>query len=344
MTTGIELQHIETPHHRILAGERVDGWRVINIKTNMKEYMDIAYRASLQAGAEILKVYESDDFNVESKADNSPLTLADRRAHSVIEEALKQTGLPMLSEEGAQIPSGQRSHWDLYWLIDPLDGTKEFIKRNGEFTVNIALMAPHKVPQKAPNMASNEAPNTAPADHHVPIAGVVYVPVKDIAYIGLQDEGAWKITDASQAGPQAGQMAGPSAAAAELSDTLAAGRKLPVLTPHTRPFAAVMSRSHNSLETEQYVAGLEEKFGPAQRVSSGSSIKLCLVAEGTADVYPRFAPTMEWDTAAGDAVCRAAECRVSQQDGQTPLLYNKENLLNPWFIVQGPRLIKQKSE
>ena len=275
-----------------------------------------------------MKVYESDDFSVERKDDNSPLTRADRRAHEVIEAALAQTGVPLLSEEGADIPAAERQQWQLYWLIDPLDGTKEFIKRNGEFTVNIALMA------------SVKQPAAGQPEGHAPVAGVVYVPVKDVAYAGMQGRGSWKIENAAaKAGAAAAASKAESAAVKEsLAAIENAGQKLPVRDPLTRPFSAVMSRSHNSPETEAYVAELEQKFGPAQRVSSGSSIKLCLVAEGAADVYPRFAPTMEWDTAAGDAVCRAVGCRVTEKDGATALRYNKGDLLNPWFLVQGPRL------
>jgi len=301
----------------------------------------IAYRAALQAGEKILEVYESDDFNVEQKDDKSPLTSADRRSHELIEAALALTGIPLLSEEGADIPAAERQKWDVYWLIDPLDGTKEFIKRNGEFTVNIALMAP-----------TDDA-----ADGHAPVAGVVYVPVKDVAYVGIKGEGAWKIEGAAGVSSTAAFTASGTASAAvsksaasaasagdstkisSLDDLKSVGKVLPLQDPLARPFSAVMSRSHNSPETEEYVAQLERQFGPAERVSSGSSIKLCLVAEGVADVYPRFAPTMEWDTAAGDAVCRAAGCRVSQKDGVSPLQYNKDDLLNPWFVVQGPRLL-----
>jgi len=287
------------------------------MKKKTEALLPMAYRAALQAGAEILEVYESDDFSVERKDDNSPLTRADRRAHEVIEAALAETGVPLLSEEGADIPAAERQQWELYWLIDPLDGTKEFIKRNGEFTVNIALMAP----ADQPGLAGG----------YVPVAGVVYLPVKDVAYVGVQGRGAWKIEGA----------AAKAGAATEENLTVIenAGQKLPAQDPFARPFSAVMSRSHNSPETEAYVAELEQQFGPAERVSSGSSIKLCLVAEGTADVYPRFAPTMEWDTAAGDAVCRAAGCRVTEKDGTTPLRYNKSDMLNPWFLVEGPRII-----
>jgi len=287
----------------------------------MNHYIESAYRAALLAGEVILKVYGSDDFDVQRKDDNSPLTRADRRAHEIIEAELHSTGLPMLSEEGAHTPIAERRQWSLYWLVDPLDGTKEFIKRNGEFTVNIALMAQVERGEDRPaGHRGNEV-------YHEPVAGVVYVPVKDLAYVGMHGQGARKIENASNT-PFAG-----------IKKT---GLGLPLGDPGSRPFAAVMSRSHNSPETEACVAELETSFGPAKRVTSGSSIKLCLVAEGAADVYPRFAPTMEWDTAAGDAVCRAAGCTVTEQDGTTPLRYNKEDLHNPWFLVKGPRILQKQ--
>lgn len=287
------------------------------------QHVEAAYGAALQAGAEILEVYAEEDFGIEHKADDSPLTRADRRAHEIIVRELSSTGLPLLSEEGAKIPPGERQKWALYWLIDPLDGTKEFIKRNGEFTVNIALMAP----------ADLKDGKNANSPYHAPIAGVVYVPVKDIAYVGLKDQGAWKIEGARKI---------EATSKSPFEGMKNTGLELPIGDPWSRPFSAVMSRSHNSPETEACVADLEASFGPAERVSSGSSIKLCLVAEGTADVYPRFAPTMEWDTAAGDAICRAAGCSVTEQDGRTPLRYNKEDLHNPWFLVQGPRILQKK--
>ncbi len=305
------------------------------MKEKIESLLSIAYRAALQAGAEVMKVYESDDFSVERKDDDSPLTRADRRSHEVIEAALAQTGVPQLSEEGADIPGAERQQWELYWLIDPLDGTKEFIKRNGEFTVNIALMAPADT--------SAQQPESGQPAGHTPVAGVVYVPVNDIAYIGVRGKGAWKIEGAAEKAAKMGENAVAAAAGGQGPEDLAgienAGQSLPAQDPQARRFTAVMSRSHNSPETEAYVAELEQRFGPAERVSSGSSIKLCLVAEGTADVYPRFAPTMEWDTAAGDAVCRASGCRVTEKDGTTPLRYNKAELLNPWFLVQGPRIM-----
>ncbi len=283
----------------------------------LETLLETALKAALEAGAAILDVYGSDDFDIEHKDDDSPLTRADRRAHDIIDAYLHGTGLPVLSEEGADIPFSERRSWETYWLVDPLDGTKEFIKRNGEFTVNIALM---------------ERP--AGAEVHVPAAGVVYVPVKDVLYIGYTGHagrGAWKIGDAAAGGPLD-----------TLEAALAQGSRLPLNgsggPEGVRRFTAIVSRSHNTPESEELLARLEAEYGEVRRISSGSSIKLCLVAEGAADIYPRFAPTMEWDTAAGDAVCRAAGCRVTEKDAVTALRYNKEDLLNPWFIVMGPRI------
>lgn len=283
----------------------------------LETLLETALKAALEAGAAILDVYGSDDFDIEHKDDDSPLTRADRRAHDIIDAYLQGTGLPVLSEEGADIPFSERRSWKTYWLVDPLDGTKEFIKRNGEFTVNIALME-----------------RLAGAEAHVPAAGVVYVPVKDILYIGYTgraERGAWKIEDAAA-----------GATVETLANALAGGIKLPVdgsdRPEGVRRFTAIVSRSHNTPESEELLARLEAEYGEVRRISSGSSIKLCLVAEGAADIYPRFAPTMEWDTAAGDAVCRAAGCRVTEEDAATALRYNKEDLLNPWFIVMGPRI------
>ncbi len=281
-----------------------------------EKLVNAAVQGALDAGRAILEVYQDENFDVEIKKDKSPLTRADKQAHRVIVQALEQAGdTPILSEEGKDSPYADRKEWEQYWLVDPLDGTKEFIKRNGEFTVNIALMRAEEGRD-----GSEIGPGAGPA------AGVVYVPVKDILYVGIGGQGAWKVVGAAAAG------AGTVQKVREIGEPLGEA-------PYSgRPFTAVMSRSHNSPETEALVAEMEKTYGPAERVSSGSSIKLCLVAEGTADVYPRFAPTMEWDTAAGDAVCRAAGCRVTEQDGKTALRYNKENLLNPWFLVLGPYL------
>jgi len=261
-------------------------------------------RISRDAGKAILGVYGS-DFAVEHKDDRSPLTLADRRSHEVITEgllSLLDLRLPVLSEEGKNIPYEERRSWDLFWLVDPLDGTKEFIKRNGEFTVNIALI-----------------------QRGNPLLGIIYIPVKDTFYFGAQGLGSYRLDSSEMLSP------------ASLETTLGAATRLPLaphVTPHPSPFTVVGSRSHMSTETEQFINTQEAAHGKIAFISAGSSLKFCLVAEGKADVYPRFAPTMEWDTAAGQAIVEQAGGSVLRADTGRPLIYNKENLLNPGFIAR----------
>jgi 3'(2'), 5'-bisphosphate nucleotidase len=246
----------------------------------MQQVVAIAHRA----GAAIMEVYLSGDLGETSKADNSPLTLADLAAHRTIVEAL--TGLtpdiPILSEEAADIAYPVRSQWTRYWLVDPLDGTREFIKRNGEFTVNIALI-----------------------EHGKPVMGVVYAPVPDVCYYGAPGAGAFV-------------RRGNAAVQPITVRPLAAGETIRV----------VASRSHRDAHTE----ALLEQLGDYQCISMGSSLKLCLVAEGAAHFYPRLGPTMEWDTAAAHAVVNAAGGIVCNMAGDE-LHYNKVDLHNPEFLV-----------
>ncbi len=251
--------------------------------------------ASLQAGKEILKVYET-NFTVEYKSDESPLTLADKNAHEVIMSFLRKTGIPVLSEEGRDIPYEERKRWSKLWIVDPLDGTKEFVKRNDEFTVNIALV-----------------------ENQTPVTGVVYAPVLDVLYVGDKERGAYKIEQASQK--------------KNLLNELNDKNKLP-FDNNKGYFGVVASRSHPNRETEEFIEKLKKEHSHIKIVSKGSSLKICLVAEGSADIYPRFAPTMEWDTAAGDAVVRASGGTVINTKTNNPLVYNKKNLLNPWFVVK----------
>ena len=262
----------------------------------MNEWIKVALEASMDAGQAIMEVYGREDVGVEYKGDSSPLTLADKAAHEVILEHLSATGIPVLSEEGKHMPFQERQDWNELWIVDPVDGTKEFIKRNGEFTVNIALVRQGRV-----------------------AGGVVLAPVLGHAYVGVVGEGAWRLDVGGQGG---------SAAA----DAWSTRRPLP-LPSDTRPFTVVASRSHMSPETEAYVDQAREEHGEVELISKGSSLKLCMVAEGTADAYPRFAPTMEWDTAAGQAVCEAAGCDVVDQNTGQTMRYNREELLNAWFLV-----------
>lgn len=282
---------------------------------NLKTLLQTALLASLEAGEEIMRIYTDpkQDFGIERKADNSPLTLADKASHRVIMNYLAATPIPVLSEEGRHLPYEERSGWDCLWVVDPLDGTKEFIKKNGEFTVNVALV-----------------------QQGAPVLGVVYVPATRVLYYGIVGEGAWKCTvPALGSGlPEADSLAAFLSQGAP-SDGKApfGGEQLPVGRGHD-VFTVVASRSHMSPETQAYIQEMERVHGQVRTVSSGSSIKICLVAEGVADAYPRYAPTMEWDTAAGDAVARAAGRAVRNVENGKPLLYNKPDLLNPWFLVE----------
>ncbi|RPA66582.1 3'(2'),5'-bisphosphate nucleotidase [Cyclobacteriaceae bacterium YHN15] len=249
---------------------------------NLQNLTSLAKSASLEAGRAILSIYHSFDLGVAYKKDDSPLTKADLLAHEVIIKHLQETGLPILSEEGADIPYETRRHWYYYWLVDPLDGTKEFIKKNGEFTVNIALI--HN--QQA-------------------ILGVVYAPVLDCLYWGNTEDGAWK-----QEGNQAPIQLKNSDS--EEVNTI------------------VASRSHLSPETEEFIA----QYSDAETISMGSSLKFMLVAENKAQLYPRFAPTMEWDTAAAQAIAEASGRQVLTYPDLEPMKYNREEMRNGWFLVK----------
>ena len=279
----------------------------------MENLLQIAIDAALEAGGEIMRIYDdpSQDFGIERKADNSPLTLADKAAHACIVRHLELTGIPILSEEGAHLPYEERRAWHRLWIVDPLDGTKEFIKKNGEFTVNIALVEDGK-----------------------PILGVIYVPVTGVLYVGKEGKGAWKEIP-SKGGIQVREslpIEGNCPLAAEqLGSVSDGGQKV---WRGSGLFTIVASRSHLTPETEGYIEKMRQEHGEVRLVSSGSSLKICLVAEGSADVYPRFAPTMEWDTAAGDAIARAAGREVVDAQTGQPLTYNKPDLHNPWFIVR----------
>jgi len=264
------------------------------------KYLNTALVATFNAGKAILDIYQNGDFQVELKADNSPLTLADRTSHRIISESLLQTGLPILSEEGKEIPYEIRKNWDLFWMVDPLDGTKEFINRNGEFTVNIALI-----------------------NNQLPIAGIIYAPVLDLLYVGFAGKGSFRIVHASKQ---------PSRI--DIEHPPQHTEKLPFLRPCPK-FTAVASRSHSNENTQSFLEALQREHGEIEIKSGGSSLKFCLIAEGSADVYPRFGPTYEWDTAAGQAIVEAAGGRVYEAGTGKGLKYNKERLLNPEFVVTG---------
>ncbi|MFA8433138.1 MAG: 3'(2'),5'-bisphosphate nucleotidase CysQ [Marinifilaceae bacterium] len=265
-------------------------------KEQRKELLLAAIKAVLDAGQEILKVYHSDDFEVQLKSDDSPLTLADRMAHEAIAAVLEPLGIPMLSEEGKELSFEERKDWNTLWIVDPLDGTKEFIKRNDEFTVNIALV-----------------------QNNQPVCGVIYVPVYRQLYVGDLELGAFRWKEIQEW-------------KGSLDDLISSGESLPV-AHETDAYTMVGSRSHMNAETKAFIDQLKEENGNVEFVSKGSSLKLCMIAEGLADVYPRFAPTMEWDIAAGQAIVEAAGYSVRLHNSPESLKYNKEDLTNPWFIA-----------
>ena len=250
---------------------------------NQIDVQDIVTIAK-EAGDAIMQIYKQ-DFEVEYKQDNSPLTLADKKANDIIENGLNQlsVNIPILSEEGNDIPYEDRKHWEYFWLVDPLDGTKEFVKKNGEFTVNIALI--HK---------------------DTPVLGVVYAPALDICYWAKQDEGAFKD-----------------------------GKKLPLkISDQRNTYKVVASRSHMSAETQAFIDAIDTDK-EKELISIGSSLKICLVAEGEADIYPRLGPTMEWDTGAAHVVANESGVLLKKYKDNEYLQhkYNKENLLNQYFVV-----------
>ena len=261
----------------------------------MIENLKIAIAASIDAGLEIMKVYNS-DFDYELKDDNSPLTIADKNANDVINEYLVKTNIPIISEENAQIDYNIRKLWNTCWIVDPLDGTKEFIKRNGEFTVNIALVK-----------------------DGYPILGVIYVPVeKKLYYADVLSKKAFSVILDS---PEEYSIENIIENAKVIGNNRNDENRIRV----------VGSRSHMNKETTDFVESLKSDVNEVIVVSKGSSLKFCLVAEGNADIYPRFAPTMEWDTAAAHAICIASGISVKSEITKKELRYNKENLLNPWF-------------
>ena len=256
------------------------------IRTAMnKDFLEPVAAIARNAGRAILDIYET-DFDVERKDDNSPLTQADMAAHHCIVDGLAKLtpGLPILSEEAADIDWEERRRWDAYWLVDPLDGTKEFVKRNGEFTVNIALINGDQA-----------------------TVGVVHAPVSGTTWLGCQGVGAFR------------QHAGEEPT------------RIETRRPPVRPIRLISSRSHAN-ESVEYMA---QQIGDCKRLSAGSSLKFCYIAEGRADIYPRFGPTCEWDTAAAQAVLEAAGGCVIDREGR-PFRYNrKADLLNGHFIAAG---------
>lgn len=254
--------------------------------SNYSKELQIALEAAVKAGENIMEVYNStESINYEKKADDSPLTIADKKSHNTIIDFLKDTEIDIISEESKSIEYQERKNWEEYWLIDPLDGTKEFIKKNGEFTVNIALIKNNK-----------------------PHLGVVYCPVKKILYWNDNDKKVFK---------------------REKEETREIKKRKPI-NENEEGLRVVVSRSHMSEETSEYV----NKLTRPELISCGSSLKFLYIADNKADIYPRFGPTMEWDTGAAHSILNALEINVINLESGRELSYNKENLLNPYFIIK----------
>ena len=267
--------------------------------------LPFAFNAAVRAGAEIMKVYNNrEGYDIEVKRDNTPLTIADRLAHNKIKEVLGETRIPILSEEGREMLYDERKNWDMFWLVDPLDGTIEFIKGNNEFTVNIALMA------------DNEC-----------VGAIVYVPYLGKMYFAERGCGAMVLENIV-----------PDENATYSNDAIRQNAKaLPLASASHDRFRIAVSRSHQTAETADFVEQMRKIYPEAEVVEQGSSYKFCLMAEGVIDYYPRTTTTYEWDTAAAELILAEAGGKTHSLPDHKPLQYNKENLHNPWFECFGCR-------
>lgn len=248
-----------------------------------------------KAGNEILKVYSGNDFQVETKSDKTPLTIADKKSNDVIVNKLSLVlpAIPILSEESKKTPFQIRKEWEYLWIVDPLDGTKEFIKKNGEFSINLALVK-----------------------DSIPVFGILYLPVKDILFYAAKGYGAYKQDNSGR------------------FTRILNNKKCEEYEQITdSPKRIIISRSHYTVETQQFVEEIKKQFSKVQLLSVGSAMKIAYLAEGKADIYPRLAPTMEWDIAAGQIILEESGGEILDFYEKIPLIYNKENLRNPWFVA-----------
>jgi len=268
----------------------------------MNKLLVVAIKAAVDAGKEILKVYEN-DIEVNYKKDNSPITEADLVSNRIIMDYLKPTQLPILSEENTEISYREREGWFDFWCVDPLDGTKEFVGRNGEFTVNIALI-----------------------NRNSPVLGVIYVPVSREIYFGdVKQNKTYKIVlDKEHKIPEA---------------LFHSNNELNLEDRENTRINVVGSRSHMDARTKEFVSCLKNRYSEVTLLARGSSLKFCMVAEGKADIYPRFHPTMEWDTAAGQAICKSVGLEVIDMSTGEIMEYNKRNLLNSSFIIKNKEFV-----
>ena len=273
------------------------------IDSDIRKYLlTEQFNAAVRAGAAIMKIYKSStDYDVQLKSDNTPITIADRRAHETIKRALGQTRIPILSEEGRQMLYEERCNWELFWLVDPLDGTMEFIKGNNEFTVNIALM-----------------------QNNICISAVIYVPYHNKMYIAERGHGAWVMEDVEP----------KEEAQYTYKEIHAEIERLPLIANKHDNYRVAVSRSHQTSETHEHIASLRATHPNIEVVEQGSSYKFCLLADGSVDYYIRTTTTSEWDTAAGELILSEAGGTTCSYPEGAPLFYNKESLDNPWFVAK----------
>ena len=268
-------------------------------KEKQKELFINAVNAAVNAGKKIMSIFNSDDYEVTMKSDNSPFSLADKLAHEEIENCLAKSRIPILSEEGRDRDYDERKAWDIFWMIDPLDGTRQFIKKRKEFTVNIALVV-----------------------NNYPKIGVIYAPAYNVLYLGHVQVGAYKIENLKING---------------YTDILLDNLyKNAVRMPSVENeiFTILTSLNHTTYQTNTFIDEMRQQYGEVNTMSIGSSLKMCLLADGAANVYVRHADTYEWDTAAAQAILEAAGCSIKSLDRGKRLSYNKESLINPWFTCE----------
>lgn len=266
-----------------------------------RELLKLAVNAALQAGEQILDIYNT-DFAVETKSDDTPVTIADKTSGQCISRILAESGIPIISEEEDICDYSVRKDWSQVWIVDPLDGTKEYIKRNGEFAVNIALVEDGK-----------------------PVIGVIYAPVIHDIYFASTELGSFKITQHDLIYELTKKNIAES--------LFEFGKKLPLQKP-PKTYTLVASRSHLSREVNERIAQLKKVYGEVDIISVGSSIKQCWVAEGKAHEYPRYGLTMEWDTAAGQCILEMADCELVDLQTNLPMQYNKANMRNNFFVAR----------
>lgn len=267
-----------------------------------RELFPLACRAAVAAGRRIMEIYRSDDFQVSMKSDNSPLSSADKEAHDIIKKHLLNSCIPILSEEGRDLQFEERKSWDVLWIVDPMDGTRQFIGKRDEFTVNIALVT---------------------GEH--PVFGVIYAPAMGDLYFGIKGTGSFKLKVSDKNPPSS-----------DFQSIMTASERMPSL-PERNKFTILASYNHVNKETLEYIAKLQRVYPDAEVRKVGSSLKLCMLADGIGDTYARYTDTYEWDTAAGQAILESAGWCINSMDTDKPLYYNKESLLNPYFVCKRKR-------